>query len=69
MKQISIQVTDITQRQIEDLAKYWGLPSQRHNTAVIERAVATIHMLEIGFDKYVDRLQEMGADVSKYKKS
>ncbi len=41
-----------------DLAEHWGLPTQRHNTAVIERAVAMVHMLEIGYDEYRRRLAE-----------
>jgi predicted transcriptional regulator len=61
MKQISIQITDETARQIAALAKQWGLPSQRHNTAVIERAIATLFMLEIGCEEYTKRLEEMGA--------
>lgn len=52
MKQISIQITNETARQIASLAAQWGLPKQRHNTPVIERAVAAIHMLEIGYDEY-----------------
>lgn len=59
MKQISIQITDETARQIERLAKRWGLPNERHNTPVIERAVATIFMLEIGYDEYTKRLQQI----------
>lgn len=61
MKQISIQITDETARQIKRLATYWGCPPQRHNTAVIERAIATIYMLEVGTDEYRARLKEMGA--------
>lgn len=63
MKQISIQITDETARQIAQLAEQWGYPRQRHNTAVIERAVNTIFMLEIGCDEYRDRLRQMGARV------
>ena len=59
MKQISIQITDITARQIAALAHEWGLPSQRHNTAVIERAIATIFMFEVGCKEYNDRLQAL----------
>ena len=59
MKQISIQITDETARQMAQLARYWGLPPERHNTAVIERAVATVFMFEIGYDQYKARLQEM----------
>ena len=59
MKQISIQITDETARQMEKLAKRWGLTPERHNTPVIERAVATIFMLEIGYDEYTRRLQQM----------
>lgn len=61
MKQISIQITDETARQMAVLAERWGLPVQRHNTPVIERAIATIFMLEIGYEEYTRRLQEMGA--------
>ena len=61
MKQISIQITDETARQIAKLAKQWGLPVKRHNTPVIERAVATIFMLEVGCEEYTNRLKEMGA--------
>lgn len=57
MKQISIQITDETARQIAKLARYWGLPAERHNTAVIERAVATIFMLEVGTDEYRARMK------------
>ena len=59
MKQISIQVTDETARQMEKLARRWGLSPTRHNTAVIERAVATIFILEIGYEEYSNRLKEM----------
>ena len=57
MKQISVQITDETARQIADLAVRWGLPKQRHNTSVIERTVATIYMLEIGYDDYRQRYE------------
>jgi hypothetical protein len=59
MKQISIQITDETARQMAALAEKWGLPAQRHNTPVLERAVATLYMLEIGYDEYKTRLREM----------
>ena len=59
MKQISIQITDETARQIARLAACWGLPEVRHNTAVVERAVATVFMLEIGCEEYNARLEEM----------
>lgn len=59
MKQISIQVTDETARQIADLAAHWGLPRQRHNTPVIERAIATIYMLEVGYEVYRRRYEEI----------
>lgn len=61
MKQISIQITDETARQIARLANCWGLPPQRHNTPVIERAIATMFMLEIGCEEYNTRLKEMGS--------
>lgn len=61
MKQISIQITDETARQIAALAERWGLPAQRHNTPVIERAIATLFMLEIGYEEYNKRLEAMGA--------
>lgn len=64
MKQISIQITNETARQIAFLAEHWGYPEQRHNTAVIERAINTIYMLEFGYTEYRRRLREMGVDVS-----
>lgn len=62
MKQISIQITDETARQIAALAEQWGLAPERHNTAVIERAVATIFMLEVGYDLYQARLEQLRQD-------
>ncbi len=65
MPQISIQVTGETARQMADLAERWGLPRVRHNTAVVERAVALAHMLEIGYHEYRRRMAELtdeGAD-------
>jgi predicted transcriptional regulator len=59
MKQISIQITDETARQIAQLAQRWGLPPERHNTPVIERAVATLFVLEIGYEEYTKRLKKM----------
>jgi len=62
MKQISIQITDETARQMAKLAKLWGLPPERHNTPVIERAIATIFMLEIGYEEYQNRLKKLQED-------
>jgi hypothetical protein len=62
MKQISIQITDETARQIARLAKRWGLPQERHNTPVIERAIATIFMLEVGYDEYTRRMAQIKQD-------
>jgi hypothetical protein len=62
MKQISIQITGETARQMEKLAKRWGLPPARHNTAVIERAIATIYILEIGYEEYTQRRKQMMED-------
>ena len=59
MKQISVQITGETARQMADLAQHWGLPPQRHNTSVIERAVAMVHMLEVGYEEYRRRLFEI----------
>jgi hypothetical protein len=59
VKQISIPVTNLTARQMASLAAKWGLPEQRYNTAVIERAVTTIYMLEIGAEHYRQRLAEI----------
>jgi len=61
MKQISIQITDETARQMARLAKLWGLPPERHNTPVIERAIATVFMVEIGADEYKARLAQLKA--------
>jgi hypothetical protein len=65
MKQISIQITDETARQMVKLAKRWGLPPERHNTPVIERAIATIYMLEIGYEEYTQRLKQAKEDGDK----
>lgn len=62
MKQISIQITDETARQMAQLARRWGLPRERHNTPVIERAIATMFMLEIGYEEYQARLERMQRD-------
>ena len=62
MKQISIQITDETSRQMAALAERWGLPAQRHNTPVLERAVATVYMFEIGYEEYLARLNQMQAE-------
>ena len=59
MKQISIPITDLTARQMASLAQRWGLPDKRYNTAVIERAVTTIFMLEIGCQQYQARLEKI----------
>jgi hypothetical protein len=59
MKQISIQITDETARQMSALAKRWGLPPARHNTPVLERCVATVFMFEIGTDQYRQLLATM----------
>ena len=59
MKQISIQITPETARQMAGLASRWGLAPQRHNTSVIERSVATVHLLEIGYDEYTRRMTQM----------
>lgn len=59
VKQISIQITNETARQIADLADHWGLPAQRHNTPTIERAIAIVHMLEVGYVEYRRRYDEL----------
>ncbi len=59
MQQISVQLAGETRRQIAALAKHWGLPRQRHNTPVIERAVALAFMLEMGYDAYTARRREL----------
>lgn len=62
MKQISIQITDETARQMAALAKRWGLPQTRHNTPVIERAIATVFMFEIGTEQYKKLLDIMNEE-------
>ena len=64
MKQISIQIANETARQIAWLAEYWGYAPQRHNTAVIERTINTIYMLEVGCEAYRHRLQDMGVETT-----
>lgn len=51
MKQISITPDDETIEQIRQLAELWGMPEQRHNTAVIQRCVERVWMLELGGKK------------------
>lgn len=46
MKQISYQVSADTQRMIDELAAWWGLPANRHNTPVISKCVERIHATE-----------------------
>ena len=41
------------------LAKKWGLHRTRHNTPVIERAIATVFMFEIGTEQYKQILELM----------
>ena len=69
MKQISIQITDETARQMEKLARRWGLPPARHNTPVIERAIATIYIMEIGYEEYKQRVKEMKEDEERREQS
>jgi predicted DNA-binding protein len=47
MKAISFQINRETERQMTQLAAKWGLPSQRHVTAVIERVITTMYLLDI----------------------
>ncbi len=56
VKQVSMQITEETARQMADLALHWGLPRVRHNTAVLERAVALAYMLEVGYERYQQRI-------------
>ena len=46
MKQISLQLSAETERQMAQLAVRWELPSQRHVTAIMERVVAMMTLLE-----------------------
>jgi predicted DNA-binding protein len=55
VKQSSIQLTDETRRQIEELAERWGLGGQRNTTEVITRSIERIWMLEIGYERYRDQ--------------
>lgn len=48
MKKLSIHVDDETVEQMKELADLWGLPDIRHNTAVIQRCVERVWMLELG---------------------
>jgi len=42
-KQISLQLSDMTQEKIAALAEYWGFPPVRHNTPVIAEAIDRIY--------------------------
>lgn len=46
MNQVSIQLDDKTSEQMKRLAHWWGLPEQRHNTAVTSRSVEYAYMIE-----------------------
>lgn len=46
MRQTSIQLDDETARQMAWLAEQWGLPEQRHVTAVIQRMAQQVYALE-----------------------
>lgn len=59
MKQVGTQITDESARQMADLAVHWGLPRIGRNTAVVERAVALVFMLEVGYDRYQRRIAEI----------
>ena len=58
-KQSSIQLSDETRRQIDDLAEKWGLSGQRNTTEVMTRCIERIWMLEIGAQKY-ESLEKRG---------
>lgn len=58
MKKISIHLDDETVEQMQQLAHRWGLPDVRHNTAVIQRCVERVWMLEMGTDELKDRDQQ-----------
>lgn len=46
MNQTTIQLDDETKRRMEQLAAWWGLPGQRHITAVIQQSVTQALMIE-----------------------
>lgn len=46
MNQTTIQIDDETRRRMEQLAAWWGLPEQRHITAVIQAAVSQMLAIE-----------------------
>lgn len=46
MRQVSYQISDDTQRMIDELAGWWGLPPNRHNTPVIAKCIERIHATE-----------------------
>lgn len=56
-KQIGIVLDDEVIEQMRQLARCWGLPEIRHNTAVIARCVERVWMLEIGYKEY-SRVEE-----------
>jgi predicted DNA-binding protein len=59
MKQTSVQLSERCRQQIAELAELWGYTEARHLTAVIERGVTEIYMLEIGYNEYLDRMGKM----------
>jgi predicted DNA-binding protein len=55
-RQTSIQLTDETRRQIEDLATKWGLSTTRNATEVITRCIERVWTVELASDRYrIDR--------------
>jgi hypothetical protein len=57
-KQSSIQLTEETRRQIDELAEHWGLGGQRNTTEVMTRCIERVWMLEIGYQQYKEREKE-----------
>lgn len=46
MNQTTIQIDDETKRRMEQLAAWYGLPNQRHVTAILQTAVLQLHAIE-----------------------
>lgn len=45
--QQSVQLSAVTRKQMRELARLWGMPEQRHATAVIRRAIEIAYQQQI----------------------
>lgn len=51
MRQATVRLSERTSKQIEELARLWGEPKERHNTPVITRCVELVWLSTLGEDE------------------